>query len=269
MKSKNFIFVTILIAVLFMGCESTKVEYETISKNYTVFVDKDMLPNEVITQIPNEPLIKRHFLARPTWGEFSHNIDFEITQRCSKDKYRIMGMGFWESNWGHEIEMSMIKKSVVTDLKRFCIENGGYELYCEQGYNYTGGYTTQVLNAGDKTMFATSADRNQTFTYYIITPYSEKETNSWHLGLQVRDTQEFERQVLKTNNGVAVLIPYEGFPAFEANILPKDIILEINGIKITNTAKFAQVEADLESGSSVIIAYLRDGIKQTAEMIAK
>ena len=247
MKSKNFIFVTILIEVLFMGCETTKVEYETISKNYTVFVDKDMLPNEVITQIPNEPLIKRHFLARPTWGEFSHNIDFEITQRCSKDKYRIMGMGFWECNCN--IEMSMIKKSVVTDLKRFCIENGGYELYCEQGYNYTGG--------------------DQTFTYYIITPYSEKETNGWHLGLQVRDIQEFERQVLKTNNGVSVLIPYEGFPAFEANILPKDIIIEINGIKITNTAKFAQVEADLESGSSVIIAYLRDGIKQTAEMIEK
>lgn len=269
MQKKSFVFIGLFVAAFFIGCESTKVEYETVSKSYVSFVDKSMLPNEVVENIPSDPQIKRHFLAQPTWGEFFQDIDLEITQRCAKDKYRIVGTGFWESNWGDEIKMSMVRKSVLADLKRFCIESGGYEMYCEQGFHYTGGHTTQVLNGGDRTYLATSADRNQTFTYYIIAPYSETEINKWHLGLQVRDINEAERSEFKTNIGVVVLVPFENFPAFDENIFPKDVILEVNGVKIHNTAEFTQIEEKLQSGSSVIVTYLRDGIKQTVEMIAK
>ena len=266
---KRILFISLLAVGFFMSCESTKVEYEVISKYYVPLVDKSVLPNEIVENIPNDPLIKRRFLAQPTWGEFSKDIDFEVTQRCAKNKYRIIGTGFWESNWGNEIVMSMIKKSVLADLKRFCIESGGYEMYCEQGFHYTGGHTTQVLNGGDRTYLATSADRNQTFTYYIIAPYSEIEINNWHLGLQVRDIGETERSAFKTNIGVVVLVPFENFPVFDASIFPKDVILEINGVKIHNMAEFTQIEEALQSGSSVMVTYLRDGINQTVEMIAK
>ena len=68
---------------------------------------------------------------------------------------------------------------------------------------------------------------------------------------------------LKAGRGVLVAEVFEGDPADEAGIEPKDIILSVNGKKIETGRQLTGMIADIDVGNKARIRVLRDGKEKT------
>ncbi len=88
-------------------------------------------------------------------------------------------------------------------------------------------------------------------------------TRGW-LGVAIQDiTSELaEYYGVKSKKGVLVTEVFEGDPAGEAGIRPKDIILEVNNTKVETTRELTRTIAELGVGDSANIKVLRDGKEQ-------
>ena len=74
-----------------------------------------------------------------------------------------------------------------------------------------------------------------------------------------------QRQQLQRNTGLVVMYVVDDTPAFLANILPGDILLTIDGEKITTNENFyAQIEA--REGRKISVGLLRNGKEMTIEV---
>ncbi|MCK4467150.1 MAG: PDZ domain-containing protein, partial [Desulfobacterales bacterium] len=96
-------------------------------------------------------------------------------------------------------------------------------------------------------------------------------TRGW-LGVAIQDLSEelAEYYGIKGKNGVLVAEVFQGDPADEAGIKPKDIILEVNNKKVKTGRDLTTMIANTGVGESVKIKLLRKGIKKTVEVkIAK
>jgi len=83
---------------------------------------------------------------------------------------------------------------------------------------------------------------------------------SWTLGVIPRDLSDAERQSLQSNRGVAVRIVVDGSPAFDADILPGDFLVEIDGLPVSNVDALNPLIA-ARSGKSVVFTVLRNGAR--------
>ncbi len=98
-------------------------------------------------------------------------------------------------------------------------------------------------------------------------------TRGW-LGVAIQDLTkeiaEYYGVENKNKKGVLVTEVFEGDPADQAGIEPKDIILEVNGEKIETTRDLTRIIADIGVGKQARIKVLRSGtIKLFTVKIAK
>lgn len=83
---------------------------------------------------------------------------------------------------------------------------------------------------------------------------------NWALGVVPRDLSDAERQSLQSNRGVAVRIVVEGSPAFDADVLPGDFLVEIDGAPVSSVdALYPLIAA--RSGKPVVLTLLRNGVR--------
>ena len=68
-----------------------------------------------------------------------------------------------------------------------------------------------------------------------------------------------ERQKIQRNTGAYIDIVFDKSPAFYANIMPGDIVIEINGVEIIDKTLIYAMSLLLEEDSIVNIKYLRNG----------
>lgn len=78
------------------------------------------------------------------------------------------------------------------------------------------------------------------------------------IGAFVRNLNDNERQALQTNQGVVVLTIVDDSPAYLADVLPGDIIVSIDGERISNQEGFTRA-VESRKGRSVKVALLRQG----------
>lgn len=78
------------------------------------------------------------------------------------------------------------------------------------------------------------------------------------LGLYVRALDDSTRLRLQTNSGVRVIVVIEKSPAFEADILPGDVLLDFNGDRVHSEESYSQL-LDKYQGSTVILHLDRAG----------
>lgn len=96
-------------------------------------------------------------------------------------------------------------------------------------------------------------------------------TRGW-LGVAIQDiTSELaEYYSIEAKEGVLVTEVFEGDPADEAGMQPKDIILEVNDKKIETTRDLTRIIANIGVGEWAEIKVLRDGAQKTFKVkIAK
>jgi serine protease Do len=93
-------------------------------------------------------------------------------------------------------------------------------------------------------------------------------TRGW-LGVAIQDltTEMAEYYGLKDRKGVLVADVFEGDPAQKAGIQAKDIILEVNDMKIETSRQLTSMIAGLKVGTTAKIKVFRDGKDKTYEVV--
>ncbi len=96
-------------------------------------------------------------------------------------------------------------------------------------------------------------------------------TRGW-LGVAIQDIDDeiADYYGVKKDSGVLITNVFPGDPADNAGIQPKDIIIELNGKKITSTRQLTRNVAKLSIGDKIKVKIIRDGKTRTINVkIAK
>ena len=106
----------------------------------------------------------------------------------------------------------------------------------------------------------------------IVALKEEGEVTRGWLGVAIQDlsTEMAEYYNIESKEGVFVADVFEGDPADNAGIQPKDIILEVNGEKISTSRQLTGIIAKIPVNDSAKIKILRNGKEKTIKVkIAK
>jgi hypothetical protein len=98
--------------------------------------------------------------------------------------------------------------------------------------------------------------------YFVKTPVV--------FGVFLRDLNDEERQAIQSNKGAFVIVVIDDSPAYQADILPGDIIFEINEQAIGN-AESAKAEYNKYLGQTITVLLYRQGkpVKKTVQLLDK
>lgn len=184
---------------------------------------------------------------------------------------------------GHSMFNSGTKESEESALKQG--RNVGADLVLVLNPQYTGSVTsnmpmtTPTSTTSHTTGSATAFGPGGTVSAYgnaTTTTYGSKTTyipitvhrsdygavyfvkQKFNLGAYVRDLNDAERQELQTNQGVVVLTIVDDTPAFQADILPGDVIAALDGVTVPNYARFGPMTEE-RKGKITKITLIRRG----------
>lgn len=132
--------------------------------------------------------------------------------------------------------------------------NGGPVTAYGSGAATTYGTTT--------TMMPVSVDRTEYAAWYLV-------KIKYRLGVYVRELNQAERAELQSNKGAVIRVVVDGTPAFDADLLPGDIIVEMDGQEITSPEKFGIVSRT-RTKDAIDVSLIRRGqrIKKTVQIKA-
>jgi membrane-associated protease RseP (regulator of RpoE activity) len=89
--------------------------------------------------------------------------------------------------------------------------------------------------------------------------YFMKFTTKLKLGLSYSDLNSDLRAKFERNQGVVVWIVYKDSPAFDANVLVGDLIVEVNGQEVRDMGQFGRMIADLPPTGECDVKVIRHG----------
>lgn len=139
--------------------------------------------------------------------------------------------------------------------------------------SYTTGTATAYGPAGTVNAYGSAT----TTTYGSKTNYIPIATNRYdytsvyfikgkfRLGMYTRPLSNEERQELQTNQGAVVTVIVDGTPAFNADLLPGDVITSIGGIPVSSPESFTAASA-ANAGKLAEIRYKRRGVDMTKQV---
>jgi membrane-associated protease RseP (regulator of RpoE activity) len=132
--------------------------------------------------------------------------------------------------------------------------------------SYSSGTATAYGPGGPVTAYGsgTTTTYGSTTTYYPVTVHRTDYAavyfikRKWIFGANLRNLDDSERQELQTNRGAVVRVVVDGSPAYNADILPGDVIVAVGGAAVSD---WASVGALLEPyrGREVQVSVLRRG----------
>lgn len=124
-------------------------------------------------------------------------------------------------------------------------------IYGSQGMTTINGTATTTTYGSQTTYIPYSFNRSNYLAIYLakIKP---------RLGTYFKNLDDQERQTIGSNSGVVVTIVVNQSPAFNANILPGDIILKLNGQPVGDSATFSSA-LERFGGEQVIFTIWRKG----------
>ena len=132
--------------------------------------------------------------------------------------------------------------------------------------SYTTGNATAYGPGGPVTAYgsATTTTYGSNTTYIPITVnrsdygavYFVK--GRFRIGAFVRNLNDLERQLLQTNQGVVITTIVDDSPAFKADVLPGDMIVSINGERVSNEEGFARMSS-ARRGQTIKLSLIRQG----------
>lgn len=93
--------------------------------------------------------------------------------------------------------------------------------------------------------------------------YFVKSTKRLKFGVFFADLTPEMRASIQRNMGAVIDIVMENSPAFTANVLPGDILIQIDGVDVRNAEHAAQLMDAAPPGGEIQISVLRNGEKKT------
>jgi len=82
-----------------------------------------------------------------------------------------------------------------------------------------------------------------------------------------RDLNDQERQSLQTNKGIAIRVIVDGSPAFDADLLPGDLVTAVDGEPVVNSAGLTKTLEE-KAGQALTLSVVRQGqpLKKTVQL---
>jgi hypothetical protein len=200
-----------------------------------------------LTPPPENPLVERI-------GHFDQTL---FADAYMKRGYAIIGSSFFNSGRNEQDASAMqIGKEIKADL--VVIVNPKYTgsvttsmpiVTPTSSTTYSSGTATAYGSGGYATAYGTGTST----TYGSVTNYVPVTVNRMDygavyfvkpkiaLGVLTRDLTDDERQTYQTNKGAVVRLVTDGTPAFYADVLVGDRILEIDGNQVANAQMYSQL----------------------------
>jgi serine protease Do len=255
------IFSIILPIVLLMGCATG------FQKFYKPYVDARTLQD---VELLNE-------------GEYPKIV---IATDMKSDVKRLISKGYrpiGESSFNGELES---EKGVINQAK----ENGAKLVLVSSKYTETRTINTPLILPNNQTTYSSgsiygsggSANYYGSSTTYgtTVVPlttnqqrydqnavYFVKSTKKPKFGIMPIDLPPELRIKLERNTGALIDIIFEESPAFIANLLPGDVIIEINGTPIVNAKQAIEtMQAQMPDDGKCPIKIIRSGIEKSVTL---
>ncbi|MCR5622879.1 MAG: PDZ domain-containing protein [Treponema sp.] len=110
--------------------------------------------------------------------------------------------------------------------------------------------------------------KNGAFSYevYLLRPYTQAEMAQWKFGIDARDLDSNEQDYLEPGFGAYVEAAFHGHPAFDSGIRSGDLIIQVDGSKISCAEDLSNLESQVQKGDSVKVTLVRDGEEMTIDI---
>ena len=204
---------------------------------------------------------------------YSKNIDLDVNITLSKN-YILIG----SSNFIGELES---ERSLISQARAV---NAGFVIVYSEFLNSIT-TTESLLLPNSQTSYSNGTvygsyghvnySESTTSNNTMVVPYTStqhqylqkafffvKNKTKQRVGVNVVDLSSELRTKLERNTGVLVDVVYEESPAFIANILVSDVIIEVNGINIINSKQASDLLQQLPQGK-LVLKIIRNGIKKS------
>ena len=113
------------------------------------------------------------------------------------------------------------------------------------------GNATTTTYGSNTTYIPVTVDRSDYGAIYFV-------KGRFQIGAFVRNLNDLERQLLQTNQGVVVLTIVDDSPAYKADVLPGDMIIAMDGERVSNQEGFTRM-ASARTGRSIKLSLIRQG----------
>ncbi|MBQ8679337.1 MAG: PDZ domain-containing protein [Treponema sp.] len=265
MKKIILVLISLYSLWAFMSCGST----DLFEDFYTEYIPNNALPPESLLQDDEDVQV---FYSTDVWND--------TYDMMSGKYYRLKGYAGFEYNSTYnkydddDIKDSAEELAEDNDAKVVIYGTTRDEL--DSGVTTSSGMTNTYYNSYTRTTTSYSTPSTRSYTLskysyfaYLLSPYVKSEIEQWRLGLQVVDLSNDDRKSLKRNTGVLVDVVFQKFPAFYADLMCGDVIIEINGKQIRDKDDFEKAEAQLKPDDSVTMKIIHEGTEKTVNMTAK
>ena len=200
--------------------------------------------------------------------------DLPAAQLGSSDKLQV---GEWVAAIGSPFGLEQTVTAGIVSAKGRVIGSGPYDDFIQTDasinpgnsggplINMSGevvGINTAIIAGGQGIGFAIPIDLANSIIGQLKT--DGEVTRGW-LGITIQDLKEdlAEYYGVDGKKGVLVASVIPGDPADQAGIKPNDIIIDLNGEKVTTSRELTATSATLTVGENATVTVLRDGQEKT------
>ncbi len=245
----------ILLALMLSACGAGQ-----FGSSYRSYVDPRLSPDLVALSEEGEPnLIRSNDLDRDVRLYREHN--FVVVGESSFN-------GFQES------PNNAVKKAREVGATHVIVSSEYTDTQSQLDYDYQDYYRTYYVNRirtvnGERVVTREEVTVRDTVSVPYLRYYDNydqwavylvKSNRIPKLGLVMRDISTDERSLFGRNTGAFVDVVLSNSPAFLADIVAMDVLVAVNGIKVTNTAHAEEMIENLElSGKAIVLTILKDG----------
>lgn len=229
--------------------------------SYQGYMDPRVNPDLVALQEEQEPNIIR-----------SSDINADV-QRYREHNYVIVGESSF--NGVAESEGNAVRKAKEVGATHLLISSEYTDTQSFIDYDYQDYYRTTYVNRvstnsdGERVVSREAVTVRDTVTVPYVRAYDNfnqwavymvKSTRIPRLGLVMRNLNAAERSKLSRNTGAYIDVVLTNSPSYLADIVPSDLLVAVNGIKVTDSSHAQMMIGDLErTGESIVLSIFKDG----------
>ena len=256
------IFMFSFLILIISGCASGYKQF---------YKTADGIDQSVISQIRFSKFNGNPIVKKGNFGSIK-----EIVRSYEKQGYTVIGSSIFNSG-REESEDSAIKQAVSVEADLVVILDSVYTGSVTTSMPVTTPTTSTSYSTGSATAYGSNGPvsvygSSTTTTYGTQTTYMPIAVHrqdygaiyfikqKYMLGIYIRDLDDKERQSVQSNKGVVIRTVVDDTPAFNADLLPNDILTAIDGMPIANQSGFDHLLSS-RAGREIVISLVRNGEK--------
>jgi hypothetical protein len=250
------LFLCVWLMLLISACGTGQ-----FGSSYQSYMDPRLNPDLIALGVEQEPNILR-----------SNDINADV-QRYREHNYVVIGESAF--NGLVESEGNAIRKAKDVGATHVLISSEYTDTQSYIDYDYQDYYRTTYVKRvitnsdGDRVVVRDAVTVRDTVTVPYMRTYDNynqwaifmvKSNNALRLGLVMRDLGLTERSDLGRNTGAYIDVVLTNSPGFLADIVPGDVLVAVNDVKVTDSRHAQVMIGNLEkTGETITLGLLKNG----------